>query len=246
MSDQTPIGDDALESLLVLQEHDTALDKLAHRRESLPERAALADRMAEGAHLYSGLVELRGRRDEVVVSEKRVDDEMRSVTEKEREVEGRLYSGSTSSPRELQAMQADLDQIRKHRSSIEDRELGIMDEHESLDAAVAETEQNLASIAAEVRQLEAAIADAEATIDAEIAAVAEQRGMAAKTVPVGLVDAYERRRVQNRGVGAARLVGDTCQGCRLSIPATEVDRMRRAVGDGPYYCDNCGAILVPA
>jgi len=43
----------------------------------------------------------------------------------------------------------------------------------------------------------------------------------------------------------ARLVGFTCQGCHLSIPATEVDRIRKE-GDGALaYCDNCGAILVP-
>ena len=44
----------------------------------------------------------------------------------------------------------------------------------------------------------------------------------------------------------ARLVGNTCQGCRLTIPATEVDRIRKAGPDGDVaHCDNCGAILVP-
>jgi predicted nucleic acid-binding Zn-ribbon protein len=41
----------------------------------------------------------------------------------------------------------------------------------------------------------------------------------------------------------------TCQGCHLTIPATEVDRMRRhaAASDGVgelSFCDNCGCILV--
>ena len=246
MSDQTPTGNDDLESLLALQEHDTALDVLGHRREALPERAELAARLAEGGRLYAELVLLRTRRDEVVLKEKGVDDETRSLSEKAQEVEGRLYSGSTSSPRELQAMQADLDQIKRHRASIEDRELEIMEEHESLDAAVVEAEATLTGIAAEVGTLEETIASTEAVIDAEIAAETQERELVAKVLPQSLIDAYERRRARNRGVGAARLVGDTCQGCRLSIPATEVDRIRRAVGDGPAYCDNCGAILVPA
>jgi hypothetical protein len=46
-------------------------------------------------------------------------------------------------------------------------------------------------------------------------------------------------------VGAARLVGTTCQGCHLTIPATEVDRIRKAPKGTVEYCDNCGAILVP-
>jgi hypothetical protein len=51
---------------------------------------------------------------------------------------------------------------------------------------------------------------------------------------------------QAKGIGIARLVGNTCQGCRLTIPATEVDRIRKAGPDDPVFqCDNCGAILVP-
>jgi predicted nucleic acid-binding Zn-ribbon protein len=44
----------------------------------------------------------------------------------------------------------------------------------------------------------------------------------------------------------ARLVGSTCQACRLAIPATEVDRIRHAPDAELYACDNCGAILVPS
>ena len=45
--------------------------------------------------------------------------------------------------------------------------------------------------------------------------------------------------------GVARLVGSTCQGCHLTIPATEVDRIRRQPAGTLAFCDNCGAILVP-
>ena len=48
-----------------------------------------------------------------------------------------------------------------------------------------------------------------------------------------------------KGVGVARLVGSTCQGCHLSIPSTEVEQIRSAAGGSVAYCDNCGCILVP-
>jgi predicted nucleic acid-binding Zn-ribbon protein len=51
--------------------------------------------------------------------------------------------------------------------------------------------------------------------------------------------------VQSKGQGAARLVGNTCQSCHLTIPATEVDRIRHAPDGIVAYCDNCGAILIP-
>ena len=52
------------------------------------------------------------------------------------------------------------------------------------------------------------------------------------------------RRVHER-VGVARLVGNTCQGCHLTIPATEVERIKKSAGNPIAFCDNCGAILVP-
>ncbi len=60
-----------------------------------------------------------------------------------------------------------------------------------------------------------------------------------------LVKEYERCRAQAQGIGVARLVGTTCQGCHLSIPAVEAERIKKSAGDGLAYCDNCGAILVP-
>ena len=89
-----------------------------------------------------------------------------------------------------------------------------------------------------------ALALAEGEVDAEIAAETETRARSTVGIPPSLLDTYERIRSTSNGVGVARLVGGTCQGCRLSIPATEVDRIHRGV-PGESRCDNCGAILVP-
>ena len=46
------------------------------------------------------------------------------------------------------------------------------------------------------------------------------------------------------GVGAARLVGPSCTGCHLTLPAQELDRIRREPPDALVFCDQCGRILV--
>jgi predicted nucleic acid-binding Zn-ribbon protein len=53
---------------------------------------------------------------------------------------------------------------------------------------------------------------------------------------------YDSIRASKNGVGAAALVGGTCQGCHTQLPAREVERMR-AEG-GLQRCDNCRRILV--
>jgi predicted nucleic acid-binding Zn-ribbon protein len=239
-------GMSVLDKLLVVQEHDTALDRLRYRREALPERSQLAAREADAAKVSSELATLQRARDDASAEEKRLDDEARSIDARAKEMEQRLYSGTISSPRELQAMQADIDMLRRQREGVDDNELEFMERRDDLDRQVSAADTTLSELQAEIERLRSAIADAEHEIDGEIAQEEAARRDEAVGIPDTVVADYERRRVQNRGAGAARLIGDTCQGCHLSIPSTEVERIRRAPDGSVAYCDNCGCILVPA
>lgn len=234
-----------LEALLLVQERDTILDQLRHRRETLPARADLAARAAELRRAEETRAEVGARHRTVLAEEKRIDDEAQAVGERAEEVSKRLYSGTVSSPRELQAMQADVDMLQRRRSDLEDEELEVMEQREALDAELATLDGSIASLQGAIAELQSGIAAAEAEIDAEIATEVAARAGLASGVRDSLLRDYERRRAQNRGAGAARLVGTTCQACHLTIPSTEAEQIRRAAGNEVAYCDNCSAILVP-
>ena len=234
-----------LESLLMLQEHDGALDRLHHRRETLPERESVAAGEAALRVLAAQIGVLTGERDEIAHEEKRLDDEASSLHEKAAEVEAKMYSGSVSSPRELQAMQADVDQLRRHERNLENRDLELMEAREPLDTNLAELDTQRVALVAELDRERSSLASAEVAIDQEMAEERKARDAIAGELEPTLVGDYERRRTRARGVGVARLVGTTCQGCHLSIPSTEVDSIRRAPEGTISYCDNCGCILVP-
>jgi len=236
---------DQLEALLLVQEHDTARDRLRHRRATLPERAELEARSANLRALDAQSREVRGRRDIVLADEKRLDDESRSIGARADEADAKLYSGTVSSPRELQAMQADVEMLRRQRSDLEDEELEVMEARELLDAQIDALDADTAVVRADIERLQGLIATAEAEIDEELAKEDTARDQQAAAVPEALLADYERRRAQNRGAGAARLVGTSCTACHLSIPSTEAENIRKAAGAVVAYCDNCGAILVP-
>src|SRR5579875_2193893 len=82
-------------------------------------------------------------------------------------------------------------------------------------------------------------------LEARSAEVAARRAEAASAVPSGLLEPYERLRSRLDGVGAARLVGNRCDGCHLTLPAVELDRIRRLPDGEVYTCDQCSRILVP-
>jgi predicted nucleic acid-binding Zn-ribbon protein len=239
------VSAEELEALLIVQEHDIARDRLRHRRVALPERAELESVATQLRATEVQAADVRGERDRVLADERKLDDEARSIGAHADDADKRLYSGTLASPRELQALQADIEMLRKQRSQIEDRELEVMETREALDGRLASLDERAAQLGAEIVRLQASIAASEQEIDAELAAEDAAWNAAAASVPEALMADYRRRRAQNRGAGAARLVGTTCGACHLSIPSTEAEQIRRAAGAAVAYCDNCGAILVP-
>jgi predicted nucleic acid-binding Zn-ribbon protein len=234
-----------LEALLVVQEHDTALDRLRHRRETLPERAQLESQLAEQRRAEGARAAVQTQRDEVHANERRLDDETRAIQSHADDVNKKLYSGTVTSPRELQAMQADIEMLRRQISDLEDEELEVMEQRETLDSQLATIDSALTDLGESIGKLRDTIGATEREIDDEMATESAARAEAAAPIPESLVRDYEKRRAQNRGAGAARLVGTTCQACHLTIPSTEAEQIRRAAGSEVAYCDNCGAILVP-
>jgi predicted nucleic acid-binding Zn-ribbon protein len=109
----------------------------------------------------------------------------------------------------------------------------------------------LAELRAETEQRQATLAAAESrrdeqttVIDAEAAEVAEKRKALAAALPSDLLALYERLRAHSNGVGAAAIRQRRCEGCRLELGATDVERFRNAPDDAVLRCEECGRILV--
>src|SRR5918995_3997985 len=158
------------ESLLVVQEHDTRADQLAHRIETLPARAELAKLEDAGGALDRQLTDVQRRRDELARSQQRREDEIASLTERANQAEKQLYSGAVSNPRELQALQDDVASIRRRIGQLEDDELEIMELSEPVDAERAELEAERGRLDGETRRITAEPATSSAQVAGELKA----------------------------------------------------------------------------
>jgi len=217
--------------LLRVQEHDTGLDRLHHRRTTLPELAALS-----GCEDELARVEARG--------ERRLESELAAVASKIIELDAKLYSGVVTAPRELQAMQTEGGALRERRSALEDEVLEVMGTRESLDEQVVELSQKRVELDGEGMRLRVAVAEAQAEIDRALMAEAVAREEAVAAVPAEVAALYEQLRVRLGGVAAAPLVNGRCGGCHLALPATEVSRLRKEPAETLVRCEQCECILV--
>ena len=234
----------ALAILLEVQEHDTAIDQLRHRRVTLPERAELADLDKRKAALVAQRAEIAARRDEIASRQSEAEREIAASEERMNTIDVRMRSGTITATKDLQAMEHEIASLKERVSSLEDAALEAMDEREPLDSELAEIDAALAEIEESSATLRAAVATAEVDLDAEVASEEAKRQALAATVDGELLATYEKLRTRLGGVGAARLDGNRCTGCHLTLPATELDRLRHAAPDALAFCEQCGRILV--
>jgi predicted nucleic acid-binding Zn-ribbon protein len=231
-------------TLLALQEHDTATDRLQHRKQTLPERAELAALEARLAAVEARMAEAAGRRDQVGRRQAELERELAASEARIVQIEKRMYSGEVSAMRDLQAMAAEVESLRGRVSSLEDLALAAMDEREPLDAEVDGLGVERNELASQAEAMRRAIAEAEAALDAEILEEQRRRQALAARLPADLLATYDRLRARFGGVGVARLEHGSCMGCHLRLPAVELERLKRLPPDALVFCDQCGRILV--
>ena len=118
--------------------------------------------------------------DVVAVRQAEAERELKATEDRALQVNKRLYGGTVSASRELQAMANDVEGLRRRASELEDRVLGLMEEREPLDKQLAQHDAHLAELSERAGELSLALEAAEADVDASLSLLQGQRQEAAK------------------------------------------------------------------
>jgi predicted nucleic acid-binding Zn-ribbon protein len=231
-------------ALLELQAHDSAIDRLEHRRGSLPEDARLAELADALAAVDQLTAEREGSLATVQRDQTRLEHEIDMVTGKARTEEARAASGKVTSPKELTAIQEEVAGLKRRQSTLEDELLELMEQRETLEAELAELATRREGFIAEQAEVTKARDAALAEIDRELDGERAAREGVAPSVGEQLRAVYDQVRARQGGIGAAALVGNTCQGCRVSISPLELAAIRKLPPEEIKRCENCRRILV--
>jgi predicted nucleic acid-binding Zn-ribbon protein len=232
------------DDLIALQDLDIEISQVRHELDRLPERQRLAELDAQLADLDARRAEVEAERAVVAREQRRLEDEVALVTEKADKVEHQLYEGGITSPKEAEALQADLESLRRHQRTLEDRVLEQMELAEPLDETLAGLVAERGRIEGERSVAQAAFDTAAGALGERLGELEERRAEAVAAVPEDLAGQYEKLRARLGGIGAARLVGSRCDGCHLTLPSAEAEALRAAPPDEVIHCPECGRILV--
>lgn len=229
--------------LLELQEIDTALAQLAHRRAHLPELAEVTDLNRQVSTLE----------DERVRNQVDVDDLDRDIARLERDAEqvrarkdkdAALLANGRGPARELEALEHEIGSLDRRQRELEDSELELMERRE-------QAQSKLDGVMTGIATARERLAEAEQRRDAALAEIAGQESAAtasraplADRLPADLVSLYERIRADAGGVGAALLRAGRCGGCRLELSGSERARVKGAPPDEVVRCEECRRIMI--
>lgn len=230
--------------LLDLQALDSALDRLAHRRKTLPEIAEMARLEGLVDALRDDLVRAETEVADLARDTKKFEDEIETVRTRKARDEERLSSGAITSPKQLQELEHEVATLIRRQSDLEDGELEVMERAEVAQATLDELTTARAEHLGKRAEAETARDQAFVDIDAEIEKLTGERSAMAVTFPADLLALYEKIRAGQGGVGAGAIGRGQCSGCRLDLMGNEKAAIRAAAPDEVLRHEECGRIMV--
>jgi predicted nucleic acid-binding Zn-ribbon protein len=230
--------------LLDLQALDSALDRLAHRRRTLPELAEMARLDGLVAARRDDLVRAQTEAGDLAREQAKFEEEIAQVRTRYERNSARMASGAVTVAKQLADLEHENATLRRRQGELEDRELEVMERAESvqggLDALLAERDGHLEARAT----AEQGAAAAAQEIDAEVQRITSERATVAAELPADLLALYERIRAAEGGIGAAAIARGACSGCRLDLMGNEKADARAAPPDEVLRHEECTRILV--
>jgi len=165
--------------------------------------------------------------------------EIDDLTSKINTLEQKLYDGRIKNPKELTNLQHEVDGLKAKRNQSEDKALEIMDQVELTEGYVATISNKLKGLEAEWhRQQQRLTTDIE-QLKTTLSDFEQKRRLIVAEIDPQIVSLYQELKRQ-KGAAVAKVDQGMCRGCRISLPTSELQRVRSG---SLVRCSSCGRIL---
>ena len=167
--------------------------------------------------------------------------ELQAIEDRVKALDDRLYGGTVKSPREMESGFNELQMAKEQAQQAEDQLLTMMVELEEAEKGMARSKEELARMEEERERSLVALGEERVALLKQLEGLMKDRGeMVSQADPEHLVR-YEKVRQARQGYAVARVERGMCQGCRLTLPTHEMQKLRS--GSEPIQCNSCARIL---
>lgn len=228
--------------LAKLQEIDLRIDKLEHKKGSLPEKSNCEISQAELIEIQKNLSKKLKQAEEEEKKQKKLEGELERVTFKIKSEEEKLYGGKITNPKELISIQKEIDLLLKEKDGLETKLLEQLDMVEALDKELKILIEQEKRVARRTEELKGALDDALENIDKELSHLEKEREGIVSALDDSVYSLYERLRKEKHGLAVVRAKDGICQGCHMQISTEEEDKM--LYEERIWRCEHCKRILI--
>jgi predicted nucleic acid-binding Zn-ribbon protein len=222
--------------LYELQELDTEIEQeelsLAQKTALLGDRKVLDNTENRVAAEKQDLETLKHSHRE---AEAEVDDLLSKISE----VEGQLYGGKITNPKELSNLQHESTTLKAKSEELENNTLEIIDRVEEAEKRLATTTADFHRLEEEWQQEQKQLAADIDKLQAELADLKLKREQLSAQIEPPALALYERIRQQKKQA-VVKVEQGICRACRISLSASILQKARSGQ---PVQCGSCGRIV---
>lgn len=157
------------------------------------------------------------------------------------QTESSLYGGSVKNPKELQDLQKDVVSLKKHLSTLEERQLESMVDAENTGLKLEQARTNLELVKSRLGVEHQKLVSEQSDLIKQLESLAQEREAAVTPIAADLLATYEDLRRQKRGIAVVEVEDDACASCGTNINASlqqNAHSQKQLV-----HCPSCGRIL---
>jgi predicted nucleic acid-binding Zn-ribbon protein len=175
----------------------------------------------------------------VARKQKNSEWELEDLQEKVRQIDSKLYSGTTKDPKELVNLEKEVRGLKGQIRPKEDTLLGLMSQVEEIEANVKTTIEEIERLKREWEQRQETFGQRKSEIEALLARLRGDRSVLAQQIDSEALNTYERIRLA-RGQAVVKVERGKCQGCHIAVPTSQ---WQKAKAGDLIQCNSCSRIL---
>jgi predicted nucleic acid-binding Zn-ribbon protein len=224
--------------LLRLQKVDSNIAHVQSRLEEIRQTLENSVELMEAqGHLESAQTKHR-----LAEQDRRSEDaEAQALRLKIQGAESSLYGGSVRNPKELQDLQADVEALKRHLGTVEERELEAMIRLEDAAGIIEAAEARLGEVSTRMESEHAQLLQERSRLSQTLTDLRAERDAAVAATSAEHLRQYERLLQSRRGLAIAQITDGACEACGTALTAALQQSARHA--SDLTYCPSCGRIL---
>ena len=229
-----------LEQLLVLQDRQQKIKQIQTEIETVPlQRKSLEAQLALSA---AGVESLKQRGRQVEIDRKKLELDVGTRAETIARLKTQQYQ--TRKNDEFQAMGHEIDRYENEIRKIEDQELELMVEADTIKAELGVEEKKAAAVKESIGRQTNDLEAKSTTLQSRLEELTKERAEIAGRIEEDLLNRFERLFKSKGDAVIVALEHEVCTGCHMKVTTQTAHRVK--AGKEIVSCENCGRILYEA